>query len=149
VGALGSAGLAPRIARRLGIGRTFIVSVVIAVAAYTFLPLAHGAVAMAMGFLVIQQLIGDSALMLFNINERTLRQSVAPDDVLGRVNAAMQLLTLGIYPIGALVCGLVAQNLGVRATLAAAISGIAVASLWLIASPLPKLREAPAQPGAR
>jgi hypothetical protein len=93
--------------------------------------------------LIVQQLAGDSAVTVFNVNALSLRQTVAPDRVLGRVNAAMQLLTLGIYPLGALFCGLVAQAVGLRATLGLAVAGLAISSLWLIASPLRTLRAAP------
>ncbi len=142
-GSLIGATLAPRIARALGLGKTFLGSVFVMLAAYSLIPLAHGPLPMALSFLIVQQLIGDQAITIFNINERTLRQSVAPDQLLGRVNAAMQLLTLGIYPLGALACGFVAQALGMRTALALAMSGIALSSLWLIASPVPKMRELP------
>ncbi len=142
-GSLIGATLAPRIARALGLGKTFLGSVFVMLAAYSLIPLAHGPLPMALSFLIVQQLIGDQAITIFNINERTLRQSVAPDQLLGRVNAAMQLLTLGIYPLGALACGFVAQALGMRTALALAMLGIALSSLWLIASPVPKMRELP------
>jgi predicted MFS family arabinose efflux permease len=106
--------------------------------------LAHGPVPVAVAFLVVQQLFGDWAFATFFVHELALRQSVAPERVLGRVNAAMQLLTRGIYPLGALVGGALAQNFGIRATLAISVSGVALSSIWLIASPLRKLREIPA-----
>jgi len=112
------------------------------------LPLAHGAVAVAAMFIAVQQLGGDTAFTIFNINEVTLRQTVAPDHLLGRVNGAMRMLTLGIYPIGAVVCGLVSESVGVRGTLAVAIIGIAVSSVWLIASPLRRLRTLPVRDSA-
>jgi hypothetical protein len=116
---------------------------VILVFANALIPLAHGSITMALSFLIVQQLAGDSAVTVFNVNALSLRQTVAPDRVLGRVNAAMQLLTLGIYPLGALFCGLVAQAVGLRATLGLAVAGLAISSLWLIASPLRTLRAAP------
>jgi predicted MFS family arabinose efflux permease len=146
VGGAGSflgASLASRIASRFGLGRTLVGSIVILVFANALIPLAHGSITMALSFLIVQQLAGDSAVTVFNVNALSLRQTVAPDRVLGRVNAAMQLLTLGIYPLGALFCGLVAQAVGLRATLGLAVAGLAISSLWLIASPLRTLRAAP------
>lgn len=143
VGSMLGASLASRAAGRFGLGRTLIGSIAILVIADALIPLAHGSIARALSFLLAQQLAGDAAIAVFNVNELTLRQSVAPDRVLGRVNAAMQLLTLGIYPIGALFCGVVAQAMGVRATLALGVAGLALSSLWLIASPLRKLHAVP------
>jgi len=105
--------------------------------------LAHGPLLVATSFLVIQQLFGDMGFAIFSVNALALRQSVAPAHVLGRVNGAMQLLTRGIYPLGALVGGALAQNIGIRATLAVAVIGVALSTVWLIASPLRKLREIP------
>ena len=42
-----------------------------------------------------------------------------------------------------LVGGALAQNIGIRATLAVAVIGVALSTVWLIASPLRKLREIP------
>ncbi|MBZ5609368.1 MAG: MFS transporter [Acidobacteriia bacterium] len=147
VGSLLGATLASRIARALGLARTFIGAILVMVVFYSLIPLAHGPMALALSFLMVQQLFGDSAITIFNVNERTLRQSVAPDHVLGRVNAAMQLLTLGVYPLGALACGFVAQALGMRRTLGLAMTGIALSGIWLIASPIRRLRDLPARDG--
>ena len=143
VGAMLGATLAPWVARILGVGRTFIGTMVAVVISYTLIVLAHGPVPMAMSFLVVQQLFGDMGFAIFNVNELSLRQTVAPADVLGRVNAAMQLLTRGIYPLGALAGGALAQNIGIRATLAVAVAGTALSIVWLLASPLRRLREVP------
>jgi hypothetical protein len=65
---------------------------------------------------------------------------VAPARVLGRVNAGMHLLARGMLPIGALVGGYLAAQIGVRATLAIAGGGLLLSTLWLLASPLRRLR---------
>jgi predicted MFS family arabinose efflux permease len=144
VGSMLAASLAPRSARRFGVGPTLIGSIAIGVVCYAMLPLARGTVAMAAIFVTVQQLGGDTAFTMFNINEVTLRQTVAPEHLLGRVNGGMQLLTRGIYPIGAVVCGFLSERAGVRGTLAIAITGIALSTLWLVFSPLRRLRELPA-----
>jgi predicted MFS family arabinose efflux permease len=145
VGSLLGASLAPRIGRRIGLGTTFIGTMLVAVVSYFLILIAHGPLASTLPLLMIQQIAGDSAFTIFNVNERTLRQSLAPDEVLGRVNAAMQLLSFGIYPLGALACGFVAQAFGMRQTLGLAVAGIALSTLWLIASPVRRLRTTPEQ----
>jgi len=105
-------------------------------AALALIPLAHGSVLLVITFLVAQQLLGDTAYTVFIVTELSLRQSLAPDQVLGRVNAAMQLLTRGMWPLGALAGGWLASSFGERYALFAAAAGVAFSSLWLIFSPL-------------
>jgi predicted MFS family arabinose efflux permease len=54
----------------------------------------------------------------------------------------------GLTPLGALLGGLLGERLGVRETLFLAAGGELLAALWLLASPIRRLREAPA-PGER
>lgn len=143
VGALIGSSLAPAISRRLGIGRTLLVSALTSAAGAAMIPLAHGPLRVAVSFLVVQQLLGDMSMTTLLVGALTLRQSVTPPEVLGRVNAAMQLASRGIFPIGAIVCGVVTSFVGVRATLAIGASGIFLASAWLLAPPLRRLRKLP------
>jgi predicted MFS family arabinose efflux permease len=138
-GSLIGANLAPAIGRRFGLGHTFIASALTMAAAYALIPLAHGPHPMPLIFMMIQQLIGDFAFSTYLVNVLTLRQSVAPEEMLGRVNAAMQLMTRGVFPLSALAGGILATAIGIRPTLTIAVSGVLAASLWLIASPLRKL----------
>jgi MFS family permease len=146
VGAMVGSVVAPRIVRRFGLGPTFIVASLVQGLTNLLIPLAGligtaGTVqALAVACLMAPQLFGDMAFMVYNINELTLRQTVAPEHVLGRVNAGMQLLARGIWPIGSLIGGLLAAALGVRATLVLAAAGVALSTLWLFASPLRRLR---------
>ncbi len=142
-GALLGASLAPRLTRALGLGRTLMGTMLLVVVSYTLMVLAHGPLPIAFALLALQQLFGDMGFAIFNINELALRQTVAPPDVVGRVNGAMQILTRGVYPLGALAGGALAQSIGIRPTLAVAVAGVALSILWLIASPVRTLREFP------
>ena len=143
LGAMAGATLAPRIARTWGVGPAFLGSMVVAAVSLILIVAARGRLSVVLAMLIAQQLLGDMAFAVFNVNEVALRQSLAPPDVLGRVNGAMQLLTMGIYPLGALVGGALAQNIGMRATLGVAAAGMALSILWLTASPVRTLREMP------
>jgi len=140
---IGSA-LAPALARRLGLGRMFAATSMVGALALFFLPLARGPLAFAVACLLMQQLFADSANAAFGVNEISLRQTLAPDHVLGRVNAAMQLLSMGVWSLGALFGGLLASAIGMRATLLVAASGVLLSNGWLIWSPVLKLRKLPA-----
>jgi len=139
VGSLAGAALAPSIGRRFGLGHTFIGSVLAMAGAYALIPLAQGPRPMPMLFLMLQQLVGDFAFSTYLVNQLTLRQSEAPEEMLGRVNAAMQLMTRGVFPISAVVGGVLAGVIGIRQTLTIAVAGVFLATFWLILSPLRKL----------
>jgi MFS family permease len=140
-GSLAGSALAPRIGRALGVGRTILLCSFAIPAALALIPLSHGSALLAIPFLVGQQLLGDTSYTIYIVTELSLRQMLAPDGVLGRVNAAMQLLSRGMWPLGALAGGWLAGEIGVRSTLFTAAAGVAVSALWLIFSPLPRYNE--------
>ncbi|HEY6389646.1 MAG TPA: MFS transporter [Bryobacteraceae bacterium] len=143
VGSMIGSSLAPRIGRRLGLGRTFIGAVLVLVFALALIPLARGPAPWPLVFLMASQLLGDIAFATYLVNELTLQQTVTPENMLGRVNAAMQLMGRGVYPIGAMLGGILAGQFGMRATYAIAVCGLLGSSMWLIASPVRNLREMP------
>ncbi|HXU29179.1 MAG TPA: hypothetical protein VN851_01265 [Thermoanaerobaculia bacterium] len=97
-----------------------------------FVPLASIAPAAgAILLLAAKQLFGDSAFAVYSIHKLTLRQTRAPEGVLGRVNAGMNLMSRGVLPIGALVGSFVAARIGIAATIAIGACGIMLATLWL------------------
>jgi predicted MFS family arabinose efflux permease len=131
---------APHIARRLGLGPTFVAASVGIGLATLLIPLAGAAPTLVLPCLIGQQLIGDLLFAVYMIHEVTLRQLLAPDHLLGRVNAGMQLLAFGILPLGAVAGGYLAARAGVRTTLALAAAGLLASTIWLLASPLRRLR---------
>ncbi len=134
--------LAWRLARRFGVGSILIGSVLLIGVAALMVPLAHGSVLIATVFLVAAQL-GDLGWPIYNINELTLRQAITPKDMLGRVNAVMQMLIRGVFPLGSFCGGVLASVIGVRPTLTLGALGFLSSSLWLVFSPIRKLREHP------
>lgn len=120
VGALGGTVLARRLPPRIGLGPTLVLGLavfhagnaLVPLSAMPFVPKGWGA-----GFLVVQQLVGDASFMAFHVLSTSLRQTLLPAGVLGRVNASLQVVTGALLPFGALVAGPVAGVLGVRETL--------------------------------
>ena len=55
--------------------------------------------------------------VIFNVTSVTFRQRMAPAHLLGRVNATMRFLILGLMPVGALIGGALGSTIGVRNTL--------------------------------
>jgi len=81
--------------------------------------------------------------MIFNINVVSLRQTITPDRLLGRMNASMRFLVWGTLPFGALLGGGLGQAIGLRTTLFVGAVGSVLAVLWVLFSPVRALREQP------
>jgi MFS family permease len=144
-GALLGATLNGRLIRRFGMGLMIAVSSVIPGLAVLLLPLATPATAIPV--LSIALGLAGFAISVYNINQITLRQTVTPDAMQGRMNATIRVLIWGTLPIGTFLGGLLGDAIGLRPTLVIAGIGSALASLPLILSPVRSLRELPQAPG--
>jgi predicted MFS family arabinose efflux permease len=143
VGALVGSLFAARAIRRLGIGPALIWAAVAGSAIGILTPLAGGTVALAFLMVFLPQLIGDGFQTIEGVAELSLIQGVIPDDILGRVNATLEVLSHGIaYPLGALLAAAIGETIGVRAGIAIGWAGMAISILLLVLSPLPKVRDA-------
>jgi predicted MFS family arabinose efflux permease len=134
------AAIAERLIARAGYGPSLIGASLLTAFASLLVPLAHGPVMVCAVFLTLAQ-AGDAGWAIQSIGETTLRQSITPDRLLGRVNSAMHLLYRGIYPAGAFVGGALAQSIGVRNTIFAGALGFLCSNAFLIFSPVRSLRK--------
>ena len=130
---------AERVARRFGVGPSIIGAAMLTGIAALLIPLARGPVVVCAAVLGVSQLL-DVAWPVYNINELTLRQSVTPNHLLGRANAAIHLLFQGILPAGALAGGVLAQATSMRTTMLIGSTGYLLSTMWLIFSPVRKLQ---------
>ena len=143
MGAFGGSLVSGWAARRFGVGPALVGSRLVSVVLTLLIPLAASAPAWAVAMLAVSQLFGDFASVIYFINEVSLRQTLVPDHLLGRANASMQVMVGGLGPLGALVGGVLATALGAQATLFIAALGILASTVWLVASPVRVVREAP------
>ena len=144
IGSLAGALISRRLARRIGVGRTLIVTSTLSTLAWLFMAIAPyaGSYAIVLLFLGAHQLLGDGFQVAFYVQAVTLRQTVLPRSVLGRANAAILLLTIGVHIIAALGAGVLAQLTSVRlAVWVGVLIGLAVPLCLL---PLRTLRDMPA-----
>jgi predicted MFS family arabinose efflux permease len=131
VGSLAGAFLAPRVSTRFSLSTLFLSGVVMAVAQF-LIPLASLSASFSITCLAIQQLVGDCAWTIYLVNETTLRQTVVPAQFLGRVNAAAQLASRGMLPVGALAAGFLGTSLGIVPILWLGAAGVLLSSLFLV-----------------
>ena len=136
VGALLGSVLAGPIARRFGLGRTMLGSSLLAGFISFLLPLAGTTIFWPVGCLAISQLLADMLMQVYDINTLSLRQQLVPDELLGRANATTHFLVGGLGAVGALVAGVLAENIGVRATIWVSVVGMLLSATWLIFSPV-------------
>ena len=139
VGALIGALLANRLQKRFSLGTILTRTLLIGSVVGLLTPLAGGSVVLASAMLIVPQIVGDGAMMIYMINAISLQQIVVPDRLLGRTDATFGFLAQGIAPVGALIAGALATALGARVTLLVATLGFLATAVWVSRSPLRKL----------
>jgi MFS family permease len=144
-GSFAGAAVAGRVIARLGIGQTMLLGMAGFTVGNALIPLApSGAVLVGAGFLVAQQLIGDSAGTLYDVVETSLTQSIVAPRILGRVNASISTYTTLLSLVGTIVGGILAELLGLRAAMAIGILGGVAAFAFIWFSPIRTMRVIPA-----
>ena len=77
---------------------------------------------------------GDGGFVVYEINQLSLRQAIAPPRLLGRVNASINFASQGAMLLGSLAGGVLGGAIGVRATLVVGACGGLAAAVWLALS---------------
>jgi MFS family permease len=123
VGSLLGTWLAVPAERRLGRFRILVLSVVLGAAALAVPVVTANAVLVG-----ASMALTGVTIVLWNVITVSLRQRITPDRLLGRMNASYRLVGWGTQPLGALLGGVLAEALGLRATFLVA-AGIVVLTL--------------------
>ncbi len=118
--------MASRIAARVGVGTALFLAIGVAGMSLLVPGLWAQPVAVAASLA-----LGGFAGLVWNVLTVSLRQSLVPDALLGRVNSAYRLVGWGTMPIGALTGGVIADAFGLRAPfLVAGVAAILLA-VWI------------------
>jgi predicted MFS family arabinose efflux permease len=144
LGALVGSTLAQPMARRLGVGPAICVSSALSALGTMIVLLAPPTPVGGMACLVVSQLVGDTFGVVPLVLAVSLRQTLLPHSLLGRVGATFSAAAGGAAVAGALAGGVLGQVLGLRHTLLIAIAGLLLGPLIGGFSPLWKVREMPA-----
>jgi predicted MFS family arabinose efflux permease len=142
------AALAPRLANRLNPGRTMLIGLSVFAVLTFCVPLASGPTLVSALLLIAQQL-GDGFCVIHNILQLNLRQTIAAERVLGRVNAVIQFAFLSATLAGSLLGGWLGEAGGVRLALVIGSSLSVLSALVLAASPLRNYKGEPTSPSDR
>jgi MFS family permease len=133
-----------RLVRRFGVGPTFVAGCVLFPAPLLLVPAAGGPHALVLLALFAAEFGCGLGVMMLDISIGAVFAAVIPDRLRSRVSGAYMLVNYGVRPLGALAAGALATAIGTRETLWIATAGGLLGVLWLLPSPLLRLRELPA-----
>jgi MFS family permease len=136
-----------RLTTRMGIGRVLLITPLVIGGSDLLIPLVGLIPFLAFPLVCLAQFLFGLARPVFSINQVSLRQAVTPERLLGRMNASIYFIVYGITPLGSLLGGVLGQSIGLQKTLVIAAIGEILACLWLLFSPIRRLREQPALVG--
>lgn len=136
--------IATRATKRWGIGRVAIVAMLMAAVGNAFIPLApSGLPVIAIVCLVLQQLVADSAVTVYDVTEVSVRQTMVEDRALGRVTSTFHVAAVVAQLAATLAAGVLAEVIGLRATAWLAPVGGLIGAAILFWSPVRNLRVLP------
>ncbi|MBW3668237.1 MAG: MFS transporter [Actinobacteria bacterium] len=144
VGFVVGATLTRRITRHLGVGRALVLAAFVQGAAFALVPLAPQRAPLP--FFVAAFALETCAAPVYNITPISLRQSITPAHLQGRMHATMRFVVWGTLPLGALLGGSLGHTLGLRPTLWISAVGGTLAAFSLVGRTFGRLREIPQEP---
>jgi len=138
VGAPLGAARAGWVARRLGAGRTIVVTAALWPVSWLLIPAAPRAFPLPM--LVASGVLGSFAGVVYNITQVSLRQSICPHRLQGRMNATMRFMVWGTIPLGSFAGGALATAVGLHTALWVSALGMFTSVLPVLLSAVPSVR---------
>ncbi len=129
------------ITKRFGVGRTMIGANFVNIVAIALIPLASGSTFLLAALFVISHFLHAFGVQINGINLMSLRQSITPNHLQGRMNASFRFVNVGMMMLGALIAGFSGELIGLRETLAIGAIGMLLPFLRLLFSPVRNLNE--------
>jgi MFS family permease len=148
IGGLIGAATTARLGRRIGIGPTFLLGCVLFPLPLVLVPAAGGPHPLVLLLLFSAEFFSGLGVMILDISIGTIFSAAIPDALRSRVSGAYLVVNNGIRPVGSLFGGALGSAIGVRETLWVATLGGIFGFLWLLPSPIPRMRELPEEEAA-
>ncbi|MET7530848.1 MFS transporter [Streptomyces goshikiensis] len=143
-GALVGAVIAAPMSRLLPLGRLLVLTATLTGVASLLTPLATLVPAPAAVALMVAMYVLDAAMIVvYNINVRSYRSAITPDEMQGRMNATNRMAGMGVMPIGAVLGGLLGTAVGTLPALVLASLGTLLAPLVLACSHVRTVKRVP------
>jgi MFS family permease len=143
VGGLIGSFLTSRLGRRLGIGPTYILGCILFPVPLVLVPLAGGPYWLILAMLFLAEFGAGLGVMILDISAASIFAALVPHRLRSRVSGAYMVVNNGVRPVGSLIGGFLGTAIGLQTTLWIGVVGAAAGFLWLLPSPIPKMRELP------
>jgi MFS family permease len=145
VGGVIGAIIASRVGRRLGLGPAYALGCVLFPLPLVLVPVAasHMPMPLILGLVLFSEFGAGLGVMILDINVGAVISARTPDRIRARAGGAFRFINYGIRPIGALLGGALGAAIGVRETLFAVTLASLLGVLWLVRSPVIRLRDLP------
>ncbi|MBQ0897446.1 MFS transporter [Micromonospora sp. U56] len=141
MGGLVTGALADRLSRWIGSARMIWVAMAVPGPLYLLVPLARPGWGLALYAVGLAAFSANA--VLFNVAILSYRQRITPPELLGRVNASFLWICFGVVPLGALFGGTLGSQWGLRPALVLTALGTWSAALFVVCSPLRRMRDLP------
>jgi predicted MFS family arabinose efflux permease len=126
--------------RLLGAGRVIALGAVVFPASLAIVAFASGSVWLRATVLAAGMFVGTFAVMCFDVPLNSLQAAVTDDHMRSRVVGAFSSINYGVRPVGAVLGGLLGTWIGVQETLLISATGGLFAVLWLLPSPILRVK---------
>lgn len=134
VGALLGSGLAGRVAKRIGLGRTFLIGTILYTVPVLLVPAVGGPHLFVVAVLLLAECFSGMGVMVMEISNGAIVAAAIPNELRARVEGAMRFVSSGVGLLGALLGGALPPVIGIRPTLWIATIGATLGCLWLLFS---------------
>jgi MFS family permease len=131
------------LSRRIGVGRTIVLSIFVDGPAIFLYALMPSDAAIAAALLFGSSFVTGMSSVIYNVNQVSFRQAITPLAMQGRMNATMRFIVWGTMPLGGLIGGVLASLIPVRTTIMIGAVISSLAFLWVLLSPVRSLRVIP------
>lgn len=141
-GLVGSVAAAP-FSRAVGLGPCLAVGCVLFPAPLLLVPLASGSQRTILVLLFLAELGSGVGVMLLDISAGVIFAATIPSELRSRVSGAYTFANYGVRVLGALAGGWLGASIGLRPTLWIVTGGAVIGVLWLLPSPVLRIRALP------
>jgi len=132
-----------RISRRIGLGPAYVVGCVLFPLPLLLVPLASGPRSVVVLTLFLAEFWSGVGVMMLDISAGAIFAALIPDRLRSRVSGAYSFVNYGVRPLGSLAGGVLGSTIGLQPTLWIGAIGALAGVLWLLPSPIPRLRDLP------
>lgn len=143
VGTVAASMAAAPLARRIGLGRAFVLGCFLFPAPLVLIPAAGGPRWLVLTLLFAAEFLSGIGLMILDISAGALGAGVVPPAMRSRVSGAFMVVNNGVRPLGTATAGILGTLIGLRPTLWIGTLGALAGILWLLPSPLLNVHDVP------